>query len=280
MLVGSGPQARDHADLRRARRAERGRARRRHARAAALGVHALPARARGRAAARCSRARRSSYRRGAELDAGGGRHGRAASCPPRPARCAAAALRVPDRGRRARSARGQKLGEVDVCRGKTKLATLPVVASADVPDGGPRGAHQGPLHAAAGRCCSSCCSRWAVRVWLARVRRRGPRRAPRLARGAGGRMIITVTLNTAIDKTLAVPELPPRPAPPHGRADDDAGRQGRQRRARAQDARPAGDRHRARRRRRPARASSSSSPSCRCSPTSCASARSRARTPP
>ncbi len=29
--------------------------------------------------------------------------------------------------------RGQKLGEVDVCRGKKKLATLPVVASADVP---------------------------------------------------------------------------------------------------------------------------------------------------
>jgi D-alanyl-D-alanine carboxypeptidase (penicillin-binding protein 5/6) len=29
--------------------------------------------------------------------------------------------------------RGDKLGEVDVCRGKAKLATLPVVASADVP---------------------------------------------------------------------------------------------------------------------------------------------------
>jgi len=29
--------------------------------------------------------------------------------------------------------RGQKLGEVDVCRGKRKLATLPVVSSADVP---------------------------------------------------------------------------------------------------------------------------------------------------
>jgi serine-type D-Ala-D-Ala carboxypeptidase (penicillin-binding protein 5/6) len=30
-------------------------------------------------------------------------------------------------------ARGDKLGEVDVCRGKEKLATLPVVSSADVP---------------------------------------------------------------------------------------------------------------------------------------------------
>ena len=53
-------------------------------------------------------------------------------------------------------------------------------------------------------------------------------------------------------------QLPARPPPPHGRADDDAGRQGRQRRARAQDARRAGDRHRARRRRDRARGSSSS----------------------
>ena len=44
-------------------------------------------------------------------------------------------------------------------------------------------------------------------------------------------------------------ELPARPPPPHRRADDDAGRQGRQRRARAQDARRARDRDRARRRR-------------------------------
>ena len=33
-------------------------------------------------------------------------------------------------------ARGDKLGEADVCRGKKKLATLPVVASADVPEAG------------------------------------------------------------------------------------------------------------------------------------------------
>jgi D-alanyl-D-alanine carboxypeptidase (penicillin-binding protein 5/6) len=32
--------------------------------------------------------------------------------------------------------RGQKLGEVDVCRGRKKLATLPVVSSADVPEAG------------------------------------------------------------------------------------------------------------------------------------------------
>ena len=59
-------------------------------------------------------------------------------------------------------------------------------------------------------------------------------------------------------------ELPARPPPPHGRADDDAGRQGRQRRARAQGARRARDRDGLRRRRRPARASSTSSRSCRC----------------
>ena len=33
-------------------------------------------------------------------------------------------------------ASGDKLGEVDVCRGKAKLATLPVVAAADVPAAG------------------------------------------------------------------------------------------------------------------------------------------------
>ena len=91
-------------------------------------------------------------------------------------------------------------------------------------------------------------------------------------------MIITVTLNAAIDKYARGAELPPRPAAPHGRADDHAGRQGRQHRPRAEDARPAGHRHRASRAARPAPGSSSSSPRSRSSTTSCASARSRART--
>ena len=52
-------------------------------------------------------------------------------------------------------------------------------------------------------------------------------------------------------------ELPARPAPPRGGADRDGGRQGRERGARAARARPAGDRDRRRRRARPARASSS-----------------------
>ena len=46
-------------------------------------------------------------------------------------------------------------------------------------------------------------------------------------------------------------ELPPRAPPPHRRADDDGRRQGRQRRAGAQVARPAGDRDRASRAARP-----------------------------
>ena len=61
-------------------------------------------------------------------------------------------------------------------------------------------------------------------------------------------MIITVTLNAAIDKTLAVPNF--RIGRRHRSTEQRtmAGRQGRQRRARAQDARPAGDRDRSRRR--------------------------------
>ena len=75
-------------------------------------------------------------------------------------------------------------------------------------------------------------------------------------------------------------ELPARAAPPDRRAAHDGRRQGRQRRAHAQDARPAGDRHGLRRRPDRARGSSSSSPRSRSSTTSCASARSRARTRP
>jgi D-alanyl-D-alanine carboxypeptidase (penicillin-binding protein 5/6) len=69
--------------------------------------------------------------------------------------------------------RGQKLGELDVCRGKRKLATMPVVAEADVPAAGfavrtkdrftqPWTLALAALIALAGT------------VGLARVRRRGP----------------------------------------------------------------------------------------------------------
>ena len=92
-------------------------------------------------------------------------------------------------------------------------------------------------------------------------------------------MIITVTLNTAIDKTLSVPNF----------------RLGRRHRTVEQTTMPGGKGVNVARvlktlgapviatgldgRRRPARGSSTSSRSCRCSATSCASARSRARTP-
>ena len=103
--------------------------------------------------------------------------------------------------------RGQKLGEVDICRGeKKKIATLPVVASRRRAGRGLRGPHQGPLHApvdaAPGRDARAGLYARALAHAAARLGR-----ASRLARGAGGRMIITVTLNTAIDKTLAVPNF-------------------------------------------------------------------------
>ena len=61
-------------------------------------------------------------------------------------------------------------------------------------------------------------------------------------------MIITVTLNAAMDKTLAVPNF--RLGRRHRAVEQtlDGGRKGRERRARAEVARPAGDRHRRRRR--------------------------------
>ena len=93
-------------------------------------------------------------------------------------------------------------------------------------------------------------------------------------------MIITVTLNAAIDKTLAVPNF--RLGRRHRAVEQtvDGGRQGRERGPGAQVAGPAGDRHRRGRRphrhphHRAAHATRASST------TSCASATSRARPPP
>ena len=92
-------------------------------------------------------------------------------------------------------------------------------------------------------------------------------------------MIITVTLNPALDKTLEVPNFTPGPPAPDRRPGDDARRQGRQRRARDQAPRPAGDRDRPRRAARPAPGSSRRSTTSRSSTPSCGSARSRGRTP-
>ena len=97
-----------------------------------------------------------------------------------------------------------------------------------------------------------------------------PRRRPTKAQPgrAGATVILTVTLNAAIDRTVAVPNF--RLGHRHRAVESRTvrGRQGRQRRARPEAARPPRDRHRAGRRRRPARASSSGSPRSRSSTTS------------
>ena len=92
-------------------------------------------------------------------------------------------------------------------------------------------------------------------------------------------MIITVTLNAAIDKSLSVPSF--RLGRRHRTVERRAlaGGKGVERRADAEDARAAGDRDRLRRAGRPGARSSPSSPRSRSSTTSCASARSRGRTP-
>ena len=139
-------------------------------------------------------------RRGAQPRAGG--HGPALRGPPWPA---------PAQVRPARAdqvagpiASGDKLGEVDVCRGKEKLATLPVVAAADVPTA-PRRPHQGSLHEPLDPAAGPV--RRAGRYGWSQPAPPAAQRASRLAGGAGGSMIITVTLNAAIDKTLAVPDF-------------------------------------------------------------------------
>ena len=80
---------------------------------------------------------------------------------------------------------------------------------------------------------------------LVLLRRRAVRRRRRQEQVQRDRMIITVTLNAAIDKTLSVPNF--RLGRRHRTVEQthDAGRQGRQRRAHAQAPRPARDRDRA-----------------------------------
>jgi D-alanyl-D-alanine carboxypeptidase (penicillin-binding protein 5/6) len=74
------------------------------------------------------------YRRGAELNLVAGATGRRFVVR-RGRHLRKCGLRVPDEVA-GPIASGDKLGEVDVCRGKEKLATLPVVAAADVPAAG------------------------------------------------------------------------------------------------------------------------------------------------
>ena len=201
-----------------------------------------------------------AYRRGAELPLVLGRSVRRAvrrnAADPYSLRLRSVSVEV-----RGPIRRGQRLGTADIFEGGRRVTSVPVVAAGAVPAAGlPQRLQDAADEAVVGRPGGGRPGRRPRAASGAA----GAARRPRRALGAGGRMIITVTLNTAIDKTLAVPELPARPAPPHRRADDDAGRQGRQRRARAQDARPARDRDGLRRRPDRHAASWSSSRACRC----------------
>ena len=108
--------------------------------------------------------------------------------------------RGPDRLRRPSSARPR------CCRTGARIATVPLVGNAEVPGRRSGAAHQVLVHDAARR-----------RARVRRPERYGARwhgdgdgradRATAGTRGGPGRMIITVTLNTAIDKTLSVPNF-------------------------------------------------------------------------
>ena len=105
-------------------------------------------------------------------------------------------IRARPAARLARGARGRRAASPGV----------PIEAAASVPAAGLAAAHQGLVHPAARRCSSPRPSLGGS-VLVARRLRQGPGPPPRHPLGAGGRMILTVTLNTAIDKTLAVPNF-------------------------------------------------------------------------
>ena len=228
---------------------------------------------------RCSPRVPIRYRRGAELDARGRAHvaARRAARPARPASSAAVARagrRSPGRSRAASSSARSRSAD-----GKRRSRRVPLVAAADVPAAGLGAAHQGLVHEPAGSLLLVLSSSLAGTV---AARPAAPARAPAAgaARAESRRPHDHHRHAQHGDRQDARgAELPARPPPPHGRADDDAGRQGRQRRARAQDARPAGDRHRARRRRDRHAHRRAAHAALGAVATSCASARSRAPTP-
>jgi hypothetical protein len=143
------------------------------------------------------------YRRGAELNLVPGATGRRFVVR-RGRHLRKCGLRVPDEVA-GPIASGDKLGEVDICRGQGeardaaggRVRRRPAAGSASAP----RTASRAP-----GSCSWSCRPRWPVRL-RSTGSAGGLERPPALTRGAGGSMIITVTLNTAIDKTLAVPNF-------------------------------------------------------------------------
>ena len=100
---------------------------------------------------------------------------------------------------------GQSFGAVEILQNGRVVGRVPLVAASSVPGGRPRAEGEVLVHqpaAAPARGRRDC-----------RYRPRGSAGAPRRARpaprrrSAQGRMIITVTLNSAIDKTLSVPNF-------------------------------------------------------------------------
>ena len=148
VLVGSGRKQRDHAGL--------GRARRRRA-----WPRATPTRWRccawalRRSTSASAPSRRGEvlarapirYRRGAELDLVAGDSVAALRRAQGPGAAPLRARRA-DRGRGPDPRAARRSGKVKICRGEKRIATLPLVAAADVPGGGRGGAHEGLVHAA------------------------------------------------------------------------------------------------------------------------------------
>ena len=264
-----GAPARRPPDQRRARRAERRGPRRRHARAAALRPERLSPRADRVRRARATR--RSPVDGAAQRGCARRRERSLRSCSAR-----GATLHVALQASRARStarcAAGTQEGELrrqrrsgrDACR-RVPLVTRDALSA---PTGRRTGRDRRLV--AAVRLYGPACSGCSLRVMRRRATRSDPvpcdhhRHAQRR------------------DRQVAFgSELPARAAPPDRRAARARRRQGRERRAHAQDARRAGDRHRLRRRadrdadRRAADARGVDPPRLRA-----ASARSRAPTPP
>ena len=243
VLVASGTQRRHDADRRRARHLERGRARLERAGAAQLGIRELRHAHAGARRARCWRGR-VGHRQA--------RHARAAG------RGLDVHARVPALGEgqapRARAARSSP----------GPLPAHAVVGSVAVVDGRP-GRDADPAAARPARCRRSSTPRSIASAVVVSVTLSG------LLVAAGAAVGLTMFWREWTSGTGAAglrsrddhhrhpqrrarqdargAELQGRPPAPVGRADHDAGRQGRQHRPRAEAPRPAGDRDRARRRR-------------------------------
>ena len=272
VLVGAARLDGMHADQRRARRPERGRARRRHAGAAALRpgrFRRVPGRAR-RAASRDAAGAPGARR---TVAAGRARARSRVVARAQRARCTRRST-SPRAARSARCAAGAVEGAIVVRENGRVVRPVPLVTAAAVP-ARPRAATAAAGVAGPDRRRAALGAGHRVLGCSLPLMRRRAMRAPREVQ----LMIITVTLNAAIDKTLEVPSF----------------RLGRRHRTVEQTTMPGGKGVNIARmlktlgqpviatgfagRRRPAPRSSRSSARSRSSTTSCGSARSRAPTP-